>query len=115
VTEAARTEVEHVHSMWECGKMAHAYYPAHWMDEPCTVPEGSYGRCEFAPFRNTRLDLKPEATPADSLDAVRDRLRAAIGTTDASEGLPHFHEADGKTGVFVDRQAVLDVIDRVLR
>jgi len=48
---------------------------------------------------------------------LRDDLRAAIGTTDSSEGLPHWHTVidtpDGQPrhNVYVERQAVLDAID----
>lgn len=58
-----------------------------------------------------RRALAPPAEPA----GLREALEEAIGTTDASEGLPHYHVADGKEGVFVERQAVLDIIDRLVR
>jgi hypothetical protein len=51
---------EHRHSMWECGKMKHVE-SSHWMDEPCSLPEGDPDRCRFEPFRNTRADLAPVA------------------------------------------------------
>lgn len=61
------------------------------------------------------------ALPESADEGLRTRLRTAIGTTDANDGLPHWHHATGGTaeperdGVFVDRQQVLDAIDRVLR
>jgi hypothetical protein len=52
---------------------------------------------------------------------AREALREAIGYSDEDSGLEHWHHARGgrtspdeRAGVFVDRQQVLDAIDRVL-
>ena len=51
---------------------------------------------------------------------VADRLRETIGTGDSSSGLPHWHtvtdtpDGEPRHSVYVERQAVLDEIDRIL-
>lgn len=80
---------------------------------------------EFANAIEAIDRLAEAALPVPDLDGLRTRLREAIGESEAGVGLPHWHHASGGTtdkatendraGVFVDRQAVLDAIDAVLR
>jgi len=71
-----------------------------------------------ADARTRRAAAGAAATiPLGGSMTLRDDLRAAIGTTDSSEGLPHWHTVidtpDGQPrhNVYVERQAVLDAID----
>ena len=82
---------------------------------------------DYLVWEAARRAFEEAATPfavlalLDEAEARVTALREAIGYTDEEHGLEHWHYARGgrtspdeRAGVFVDRQQVLDAIDKVL-
>ena len=88
----ARAMQPHQHSMWECGRVKHVA-TEHWMDDLCTLSDDSEDRCRFAPYRNTRPDLRPPVPTTEGLDAAWAAAEAAV--REHKPGAGFGVEADG--------------------